>query len=72
MSSTSPTSLVTVRLFGLHEADDWDPDDFLGEQVVTRQHIGHGEIELPFKEDDANYSIWVKVLDDRPEPKTKR
>ena len=49
----------------LHEADDWDPDDFLGEQVVTRKHIGHGEIELPFKEDDANYSIWVEVLSDR-------
>lgn len=49
----------------LYEQDDVDPDDYLGEQIVTRNHIGRGEIELPFKEDDANYSIWVEVLDDK-------
>ena len=49
----------------LYEQDDWDPDDFLGEQTVTRAYIGQGAVELPFKEDDANYSIWVEVLDDK-------
>ena len=39
--------------------DDLDSDDCLGEQVITRADIGKGEQELPFKEDGANYSIWV-------------
>lgn len=46
----------------LYEQDDLDPDDFLGEHVITRADIGKGEQELPFKEDDANYSIWVIAL----------
>ena len=46
----------------LYEQDDLDPDDFLGVQVITREDIGKGEQELPFKEDGANYSIWVIAL----------
>ncbi|QDU42650.1 hypothetical protein Mal52_11170 [Symmachiella dynata] len=49
---------------GLYESDDWDPDDFLGEQMITKANVGQGEIELPFKEDDANYTIYVEVLAD--------
>lgn len=47
----------------LYERDDWDPDDFLGEHVVTRADIGKGEQEIPFAEDDASYSIWIIVLE---------
>jgi len=48
----------------LYEEDDLDPDDFLGDQVITKDHIGDGEVELPFKQDDAHYTMTVEVLDD--------
>lgn len=60
-----PYFFVHRAVIRLYDRDDWDSDDFLGEQVVARKYIGHGEIELPFKEDDASYSIWIEVLDDR-------
>jgi len=45
----------------LYEDDDWDGDDFLGEHVIIRADVGKGLQEFPFKEDDANYSIWIEV-----------
>ena len=51
----------------LYEADWPDPDDFLGEHVITRADINSGEQELPFRESRADYSIWVIVLEDPDE-----
>ncbi len=49
----------------LYEDDALDEDDFLGEHVITRADVGTGLQELAFREDDANYSIWVEVLSNR-------
>ena len=45
----------------LIEHDQWDDDDYLGEHIITREDISEDEKELKFREDDANYSIWVLV-----------
>ena len=46
----------------LYERDDWDPDDFLGEHVITRADIDKGEQAFSFMEDGANYTIWIIAL----------
>ena len=52
-------------VISLYEQDDWDADDFLGEQTVTRDFVGKGEMELNFMEDDARYGLWIEVLNDK-------
>ncbi|MXV74203.1 hypothetical protein F4Z99_07985 [Candidatus Poribacteria bacterium] len=45
----------------LMEDDRWEEDDQIGSHIITRGDISEDEKELKFREDDANYSIWVLV-----------
>ncbi|GAB4173497.1 MAG: hypothetical protein Fur006_02870 [Coleofasciculaceae cyanobacterium] len=43
--------------------EDWpDADDLLGITYAIRSHIGQGEIEYNFTDDDANYKLTFEVL----------
>jgi hypothetical protein len=48
---------VEIKLF---EVDDLDPDDFLGQ--VELRATDEGEHHLKFTEDDADYSLWVTIV----------
>lgn len=44
--------------------EDWpDDDDSLGRTYARRSHIGQGEIEHPFTDDDARYTLTFEVLE---------
>jgi hypothetical protein len=49
---------VKVELF---EYDKPDPDDLLGEQIITSNQAGQGELTVVFNEDGALYELTYKV-----------
>jgi hypothetical protein len=55
-------SFVSRADIRLYEYDKYDPDDFLGSHVATRDEAGQGEKTVNFSASGASYDLTYIVL----------
>jgi hypothetical protein len=55
-------SFVSRADIRLYEYDQYDPDDFLGSHIVTRDEQGQGEKKVNFSASGASYDLTYIVF----------